>query len=80
MNLEIIILSWTKLDREGEIQCDILYMWNLKRNDTNELTKQADSEKELNSCGVGERDSSRVWDGHVYTAIYKMDNQQRPAV
>ena len=55
-------------------------MWNLKRNDTNELTKQADSEKELNSCGVGERDSLRVWDEHVHTAIYKMDNQQRPAV
>ena len=25
-------------DREGEITYDIPYMWNLKRNDTNELT------------------------------------------
>ena len=24
-------------DREGEISYDIPYMWNLKRNDTNEL-------------------------------------------
>ena len=26
----------------------------------------------------GERDSWRVWDGHVHTAAFKMDNQQRP--
>ena len=24
------------------------------------------------------RDSSGVWDGHVYTAMFKMDNQQGP--
>ena len=24
-------------DREGEISYDIFYVWNLKRNDTNEL-------------------------------------------
>ena len=35
-DLESIIL--VKLDREGEISYDIPYMWNLKRNDTNELT------------------------------------------
>ena len=29
-----------KSDRGGEILYDIIYMWNLKRNDTNELTKQ----------------------------------------
>ena len=31
-------------DREEEISHDILYMWTLKRNDTNELTKQRDSQ------------------------------------
>ena len=30
--------------------------------------------------GVGERDSWGVWDGHVHTGIFKMDNQQGPAV
>ena len=36
--------DWSKSDREGEISGDIPYMWNLKRNDTNELTKQKDSQ------------------------------------
>ena len=29
--------DWSKSDREGEIVYDISYMWNLKRNNTNEL-------------------------------------------
>ena len=37
MDLESVILNEV---REGEISCDITYMWNLRRNDTNELTKQ----------------------------------------
>ena len=36
--------EWSKSDREGEISYDIPYMWNLKRNDTNELIKQPDFE------------------------------------
>ena len=31
--------EWSKSDREREIVYDIPYTWNLKRNDTNELTK-----------------------------------------
>ena len=31
----------SKSDREGEISHYILYMWNLKRNDTNKLRKQS---------------------------------------
>ena len=27
-----------------------------------------------------ERDSQGVWDGHVHTDVFKMDNQQRPTV
>ena len=32
--------EWSKSDRGGEIVYDIPYMWNLKRKDTNNLTKQ----------------------------------------
>ena len=35
-DLKTVILH--KSDREGEISYDIPFMWNLKRNDTNELT------------------------------------------
>ena len=31
--------------REGEISYDIPYIWNLKRNDANELTYKTDSQK-----------------------------------
>ena len=29
---------------------------------------------------MGGRESLGVWDGHVHTAIFKMDNQQGPTV
>ena len=34
-----------KSDREGEISYDILYMWNLKRNDTNEFKEQKETHR-----------------------------------
>ena len=37
--------EWSKSDREREISCDILYVHNLKRNDTNELTKQKETHR-----------------------------------
>ena len=39
---------------------------------------ETDSEKELMSPGG--RDRLRVWDWHVHTAIFKVDNQQGPTV
>ena len=47
MDLESVVLSE---DSRGGMSCDIPYMWNLKSNDTNELTKQkrlTDLENEL---------------------------------
>ena len=37
--------EWSKSDRGGEISYDIPYMWNLKRNDTIELTKQKETHR-----------------------------------
>ena len=39
-----------KSDRE-EIAYDTLYMWNLKRNDTNELTKQKQTHRLMVAWG-----------------------------
>ena len=42
-------IEWSKSDRGGEISYDIPFMWNLKRNYTNKITKQrlTDLENEL---------------------------------
>ena len=63
-------LKNTLKKREGEITYDIPFMWNLKRNDTNELTNRkrlTDLEKELMVCseGVWGRDGYGVYNGHV---------------
>ena len=48
----------------------------------NELTRQRLTDLEIGlmvAVGVGKdggRKSQGVWDGHVHTAIFKMDNQQ----
>ena len=53
----------------------------------NLLTKQKETHKlrELTYVcwvvGVQRRKGSEgVWDGHVHTALFKMDNQQRPTL
>ena len=48
----------------------------------NLLTKQKEThrlQKETHGC-CGVRNSEGIWEGHVYTAIFKMDNQQKPIV
>ena len=66
--------------REGEILYDILYMWNLKRNDTNELTYRTETDSQNEFMVEGEGRRQRVRDGHIHTVMFKMDNQQRPTV
>ena len=67
--------KWSKSDREGEILYDILYMWNLKTNDTNELTKQKETRKLREwtySCkgeGWGEG-IARGFGMNMYTLLY----------
>ena len=60
-------------------------MRNLERIDTNVLTKQNRlrlRNKLMVADGgrMGGRDNEEVWDGHVHTAVFKMDNQQAPTV
>ena len=54
-------------------------MWNLKRNDPNELIYETEIDsqtKRMNLRLLGERASLGVWDGHVHTAIFQMDKQK----
>ena len=56
MDLENVILSEVS-QTEREILYDIPYMWNLKRNDTNELTRQKETHrlrKQTYGCQGGE--------------------------
>ena len=59
-------------------------MWNIKRNNTNELTHKTETDSQTYGCQrrgrMEGRDSQGVWDGHVHTAIFKMDNQQGATV
>ena len=59
-------------------------MWNLKKkkNDTNELTYKTKTDSlilrmslQLPGVRKGRNDSQGIQDGHVHTAIFKMDNQ-----
>ena len=76
---------WVKsVNREGEISYDTPYMRNLKQMiQMNLLTKQNKTHrlrKRTYGCGgaggtMSERDNKGVWDRHIHTAIFKMDNQ-----
>ena len=54
-------------------------MWNLERNDTNEVTYKTkiltDLDNELLVAGGEGRMGERiVWNGHVHTAVFKLNN------
>ena len=51
----INLSSTRQTGTEGEIWYDIPYMWNLKRNDTNELTEQKDTDLKNELMFGGER-------------------------
>ena len=75
MNLEIIILSEVSQAEKGKY---IIYIWNLKNN-TNEYTYKTEEDSQTQKTNLrllGGRDSQGVWEDHVHTAIFKMDNQE----
>ena len=55
-------------------------MWSLKRNNTNEHKTERDSELENKLMVARGKGQLGLWQGHVHTAILKMDNQQKPIV
>lgn len=53
-------------------------MWNLKTNDTNLTYKTERDYYRLRqrTHGCQAEGIVRVWDGHVHTAVFKMDKKQ----
>ena len=60
--------KWSKPDREIQISYDITYVWNLKKNDTNELIYKTEIDPQTQKTnlwlpkGNGGRGKLRVWD------------------
>ena len=67
--------EWNKSDRERETSNNIAYKWNLKKNDTSELTKQKQTHKHIKQAygyqrgKRGGRDKSGVGI-NKYTLLY----------
>ena len=79
--------EWSKSDRERQISYDTAYMWNLKKMiQMNLFTKQKQTHRLRKKLMVikGERwegrDKLGVWDWHIHTTKFKIDNQQGPTV
>ena len=79
--------KWNQSARERQISYDIAYMWNLKKMiQMNSFTKQKQTHRlrewtyGYHGEGSVGRDRLGIWDWHVHTAIFKIDNQQGPTV
>ena len=68
--------EWSNSDREGEVSYDIPYIWNLKRNDTNKLIYQTETdsqtENKLMAAGREEQGDGivRAFGMDMYTLLY----------
>ena len=61
---------------------NLTQMTIIKRNNTNGFTKQKETGSSLENelMVAGGRNNKGVWEGHVHTAIFKIDNKQGPIV
>ena len=54
-------IEWNKSDREREILCDIPYMQNIKRNETNELTYKTETDSPTLRTKLGLQWEEKGW-------------------
>ena len=77
--------EWSKSDREGQISYVITYMWKLKKGykwtglqgrnrDTDVENKRMDTKGVESGGRWWWWDELGVWDWHIYTNMYKIDN------
>ena len=78
--------EWSNSDRQREISYDIGFFFQNKKIRMNLFTKQEQThrlkEQTYGYQGIWLEGKSRlgVWDWHVHTAIFKIDNQQGPTI
>ena len=75
MDSEIIKIKRSKSNRE--IQYDLTYMLNLKKNYTNKFIYKTETDWKTNTWlpeGKVRGDRFGVWGWHVYIAVFKIDN------
>ena len=66
-------------DREGEISYDIPYMWNLKGNYANKLTKQKETHREDELLVARGEETVIGFQIDMYV-LFKTGNKQAPTV
>ena len=86
MDLEPVIQTEVSQNEKDKYHI-ISLICGIEKNSTNALTYKTERDSQtlrtnlwLPGGRMRGRDSWGVWDGHVHTAIFKMDNQQGPAV
>ena len=73
-------------DTEREISYNITYMWNLKKNDTNELIYKIEIDSQTQKTnlwlptGKAGKDKLGAGDQQIHTTVYKTDKQQGSTV
>ena len=73
--------EWSKSEREKQISYNIVYMWNLEKwyiwTYSQSRNRDIDIENKcMDTKGrSGEWDELGDWDWHIYTAMYKIDNE-----
>ena len=74
MDLETVTPSEVSQPEKEKYWMTSLYMWNLKQNDTNELTyrTERDSQNLKHELMAAGEKRQGVWEGDVHTAIFKM--------
>ena len=64
--------KWSKSEKERQIPCDIIYMWNIKYGQMNLPTKQTHKENRLVGA-KGKGDELWGWARYMPTITFRMD-------
>lgn len=46
-------IGWCGSDKEGQVSCDVVYMWNPIKNDLRELFYRKETQSQISKSGLG---------------------------